>query len=157
MLPFITTHLFVSEFSHSAGGIVLNTHGDVLVVKQRDGSWSLPKGKINPDEKPQDAAAREIAEESGIRELTFIKLLKSYSRYGVKNTGMEDKDRLRRLTFYLFTTTEKQLRPADSRILEARWVPQQNVKQLLTHPKDQNFLRMRCRKCGRRYSWRWLN
>jgi ADP-ribose pyrophosphatase YjhB (NUDIX family) len=129
----------VSQFSHSAGGIVINSRGDVLVVKQRDGSWSLPKGKLNPDEKPQDAAMREIIEESGLRDLNFVKLLKSYSRYGVKNTGMEDKDRLRRLTFYLFTTNETELRPMDPRIHEARWVPQQDVTQLLTHPKDQDF------------------
>lgn len=129
-----------SKFSHSAGGVVLNS-GYVLVVKQRDGSWSLPKGKINKEEEPHAAAVREIAEESGITELQFIKILKSYSRYTLKNTGREDKKSLKRITMYLFTTDETKLAPMDPRIPEAKWVKKEEVASLLTHPRDQQFFR----------------
>ncbi len=127
------------NFSHSAGGVVLNSLGEVLVVNQRNNSWSLPKGKINPGEDPRDAAAREIAEESGITDLTLIKLLKSYSRYALSNTGGNDKQNLKRITMYLFITNELDLHPADPRVPEARWVPKEQVKAMLSHPKDQDF------------------
>lgn len=128
-------------FSHSAGGVVLNSNGDVLVVQQRDGSWSLPKGQIKEGEEPRDTAVREIMEESGIRTLTFVKLLKSYSRYSMTNKGTENTDKVKRITMYLFTTPEMELLPIDPRIPEARWVPKEKVAQILTNYKDQDFFK----------------
>jgi 8-oxo-dGTP pyrophosphatase MutT (NUDIX family) len=55
--------------THSAGGVVTNDEGKVLVVNQRGTSWSLPKGHIDPGESALAAAEREIYEESGIRDL----------------------------------------------------------------------------------------
>jgi 8-oxo-dGTP pyrophosphatase MutT (NUDIX family) len=127
------------QFSHSAGGVVLNKHGEVLVVNQRDNTWSLPKGGIKDGEDPRETAIREIAEESGIKELTMIKILKSYSRYAMSNTGREDTDKFKRITMYLFTTEQEELRPMDPRNPEARWVPKQEVAALLSNPKDQDF------------------
>lgn len=127
------------QFSHSAGGVVLNARGEVLVVQQKDLSWSLPKGRIEPGEDPRDAAIREIAEESGITDLWLVKILKSYTRFGITNTGAEDRDRVRRLTMYLFTTSQEDLRPMDPRIPDARWVQKEQVHLLLSHPKDQEF------------------
>lgn len=132
---------FMPQFSHSAGGVVLNVRGEVLVVQQRDLSWSLPKGRIQPEEDPRDAAVREIAEESGIRDVSLVKILRSYTRFSITNTGAEDRGRVRRLTMYLFTTVQEELRPMDPRIPAARWAAKEEVEQLLTHPRDQQFFR----------------
>lgn len=118
---------------------MLNARGDVLVVQQRDGSWSLPKGGIQHGEDPRDSAAREITEESGITDLWLMKILKSYTRFGLTNAGTEDRGRVRRLTMYLFTTSQEELCPMDPRIEQARWVPKEQVPALLSHPKDKEF------------------
>jgi len=34
----------------SAGGVVINNHGRILVVSQKGTSWSLPKGHIDEGE-----------------------------------------------------------------------------------------------------------
>jgi 8-oxo-dGTP pyrophosphatase MutT (NUDIX family) len=41
----------------------------VLVGRRRDGNppWVFPGGKIEPGESPEDAAAREVLEETGVR------------------------------------------------------------------------------------------
>lgn len=50
----------------SAGGIVF--HGRrVLILKKLNGDWVLPKGKIELNETPKDAALREVYEETGIK------------------------------------------------------------------------------------------
>lgn len=128
-----------SEFSHSAGGVVIGPHGKVLLVLQRDRTWSLPKGHIMEGEDPRDAAVREIIEEAGIRDLQMIKILKSYTRFRLTNTGREDPRSLKRITVYLFTTNQIQLTPADPRTPEAQWVDPADVPNILSHPKDQEF------------------
>ena len=55
--------------TESAGGVVLNKKGEVLIVNQYGNSWSLPKGHIEEGEEILEAAKREIYEESGIKNL----------------------------------------------------------------------------------------
>ena len=38
----------------------------LLVILDRFGRWSLPKGHIDPGESPEEAAAREVWEETGV-------------------------------------------------------------------------------------------
>ncbi len=128
--------------TETAGGVVLNKIGRVLVVSQRGTSWSLPKGHIDPGEDKLQAAIREIAEESGILRLTLVKELGSYSRYKIGPGGVkEDKSELKVIHMFLFNTDESKLQPTDPHNPEARWVHIDDVEGLLTHPKDKLFFK----------------
>lgn len=48
----------------AAGGIIKNADGKVLTIFRR-GFWDLPKGKVEAGEKIEDAALREVKEETG--------------------------------------------------------------------------------------------
>lgn len=127
----------------SAGGVVVNGRGEVLVVNQNGDSWSLPKGGVESGEDILSAARREIAEESGITELTLVKQLPSYKRFRIGKGGVGE-DRSHPPTIrhmFLFRTTQEGLAPSDPENPEARWVPPDEVADLLTHPKDQEFFR----------------
>ncbi|HEV7424531.1 MAG TPA: NUDIX domain-containing protein [Candidatus Paceibacterota bacterium] len=124
----------------SAGGVVLNNKEEVLVVSQQYGkSWCLPKGHIEEGEDVLEAAKREIYEESGVKQLKYIRDLGSYRRYKIAKDGKEDKSDLKKLTFFLFKTKETLLKPTDPANPEARWVTKEKVADLLTHPKDKEF------------------
>ena len=124
----------------SAGGVVIGPTRKVLVVNQHNDSWSLPKGHVDPGETPRQAAVREIREESGVKELEFIKELGTYERYRIGKGGVgEDLTDLKRITVFLFTTKQAELAPEDPVNPEARWVDSDVVAGLLTHPKDQAF------------------
>ena len=124
----------------SAGGVVLNKRGQVLVVSQKGTSWSLPKGHIDIGETARAAAVREIYEESGVKQLTFIKNLGAYERYKIGKDGVgENTNELKHITVFLFTTSEEKLNPQDPDHPEARWVNKEKVAELLTHPKDREF------------------
>ena len=56
-------------FEFSAGGIVVDADGRVLLIRTRDlrnrPVWTLPKGALAPGEQSVDAALREVREETG--------------------------------------------------------------------------------------------
>lgn len=127
--------------THSAGGVVTNCQDEVLVVSQHGTSWSLPKGHIDPGEDALVAARREIYEESGIRDLEFVRELGTYERHKIGLDGGDDPSELKVITMFLFRTSEKSLRPVDAENPEARWVEKTEVAGLLTHAKDKEFFR----------------
>jgi ADP-ribose pyrophosphatase YjhB (NUDIX family) len=125
--------------THSAGGVVTNSEGKVLVVSQHGTSWSLPKGHIDPGEEALGAARREIYEESGIRDLELIRELGTYERHRIGVNGGEDSSEWKVITMFLFRTSEKLLKPVDPENPEAKWVERSKVARLLTHEKDKEF------------------
>ncbi|HCE2380000.1 NUDIX domain-containing protein [Vibrio parahaemolyticus] len=54
----------------AAGAVIFNQHDEVLLVQELNGSkkglWHIPSGSVEPTEFPQEAALREIAEETGL-------------------------------------------------------------------------------------------
>lgn len=126
----------------SAGGVVLGPDGRVLVVSQKGDSWSLPKGHVDAGETPLEAARREIAEESGITDLTLIGELGRYERPKIGRGGKgEDPSEIKEIVLFLFRTRQTELGPTDKDNPEARWVDRVEVAALLTHPKDKEFFR----------------
>ena len=51
----------------AAGGVVLRDGRVAVVHRPRYDDWSLPKGKLDPGESFEDAALREVEEETGLR------------------------------------------------------------------------------------------
>lgn len=75
--------------SRRARVIVQNKKGEVLLVKSWLGrqNWNLPGGGIKPWEDPKDAAARELAEETGVTNavLTFADEQRLHGEAGAYN------------------------------------------------------------------------
>jgi 8-oxo-dGTP diphosphatase len=61
----------VEETVRAAGGVVWREGRNgvevLLVHRPKYDDWSLPKGKLEGDETEEDAAVREVAEETGLR------------------------------------------------------------------------------------------
>ncbi len=127
------------KHTESAGGVVVNKDGHVLVVNQNHDSWSLPKGHIDPGEDALTAAKREIAEEAGIRDLQLVEALGSYTRPKIRPQGVAGDEELKTIHMFFFRTGQMELKPEDPRNPIARWVPKEKVAELLTHPKDGAF------------------
>jgi 8-oxo-dGTP pyrophosphatase MutT (NUDIX family) len=125
--------------TESAGGVVLNGAGQVLVVNQKGTSWSLPKGHVEEGEDALAAARREIYEETGVTQLEYEGECGAYTRYRIGADGGEDESELKTIRMFLFRTKQSVLFPVDGDNPEARWVDKHQVSSFLTHPKDRQF------------------
>lgn len=60
----------MTQKKFATGGVVLDKSGQVLLVEPKghsDGyAWTFPKGRPNPGETAEEAALREVLEESGV-------------------------------------------------------------------------------------------
>lgn len=129
--------------TRTAGGVVVNAAtGKILVVSQNGDSWSLPKGHLDPGEDDVTTARREIAEESGVTDLTLVRPLGEYERHAIAHGGKgEQTDEMKTVVMFLFLTSQDELRPIDPKNPEARWVGRDDVAGMLTHAKDADFFR----------------
>ncbi|MEK7567354.1 MAG: NUDIX domain-containing protein [Patescibacteria group bacterium] len=128
------------EVKTSAGGVVVNKNGEVLVVNQNGNSWSLPKGHIEDGEEVLTAAKREIYEESGISELELVRELGKYRRTAIDKDGKgEIVSIMKEIIIFYFKTKQMDLKPIDKDNPEAKWVSKDEVSSILTHPKDKEF------------------
>ena len=120
--------------SQSAGGVVINNKGDILLVKHNERTWSFPKGHIKENENIQKAAIREIYEETGITKLKLIKKFNSYQR-----ESFDIPPEWKTIFLFLFNTNQEEINPIASDVMEASWVKKDEVAKLLTHEEDKKF------------------
>lgn len=125
---------------YSAGGVVVN--GDevlVIVPKRRAASGAkvlaLPKGHVDGDETPEQAARREVREEGGVE----AELLDDLGdvRYRYKRGGrLIDK----RVRFFLFGYISGSPEDHDHEIAEARWIPLTEAVTALTYTGEREMI-----------------
>lgn len=119
--------LFFKQFKviEAAGGIVQNEEKEILFIF-RKGKWDLPKGKVEPKEDVETAAAREIEEETGVKNLQLKKKIHTtyhtYKEYG--------KDILKiSHWFYFICPTPQNLTPqTEEDITEVQWIATKDIK-----------------------------
>jgi 8-oxo-dGTP pyrophosphatase MutT (NUDIX family) len=122
----------------AAGGVVLRRRDDdleVLVVHRvRHADWSLPKGKLDPGEAAEQAAVREVEEETGVRVELGEELPEAH--YHVP-TGPKH------VRWFRMTPVsgDPRQRPPDHEVDVARWVPIDEAFRLLTYDQDVALLR----------------
>ena len=108
----------------SAGGVVVRVAaGGNEVVLVSDGRyWGLPKGNLEPGETPQDAAVREVSEETGIDRDTLrvlAELSASEYTYRRRDTGRLVFKRVHQ--FLMTAPAGAELHRQESEIADAVW------------------------------------
>ncbi len=89
----------------SAGGVVIRSENEKLLISLiRDPQFDqylLPKGRLEKGESFEDAAKREIAEETGLNNLELI------DKLGIKERLTFEKSEWRVTHYFLFLTDQK--------------------------------------------------
>ncbi len=104
----------------SAGGLVFRQAPDLqfLMILDGYGRWTFPKGAIEAGETPQEAAIREIEEETGVKGVIAGELGQTRYIYHHPRKGRVYKT----VTFYLVRYDSGRVRPQSSEIAAAEWL-----------------------------------
>lgn len=126
----------------SAGGLVVADYGvtapsTVLIARtDRRGrlTWSIPKGHIEPGETPEDAAVREIAEETGIIGQIIAPL-------GTINFWFVAESRRIHKTVhhFLLRAVGGALSTDDHEVTDVAWVPLSQAAERLAHADEREL------------------
>ena len=120
----------------AAGGVVRRTAGDgieVLVVhRPRYDDWSLPKGKLDPGETFEQAAVREVQEETGVRARLAQEL--SPVRY------RDRKGRRKIVRYWIMEVEDPGSFEPNDEVDEIRWLDPAGAIGLLSYAHDAELL-----------------
>lgn len=126
--------------TRSAGGVVIGESGMIAMIQHKDGdgSWMFPKGHVEAAEKDEDAARREIKEETGLTDLEYLDDLGEYLRPRVAKDGSDDLHEMKTIHMFLFAAPKGAAPyPAhQEEIGAAEWVSFQKVGIMLGNKTD---------------------
>ena len=134
------------EREFSAGGVLVKSiRGRPHVAAIRpggkpEGVWALPKGNLDPGERPEETAVREVLEETGVHGHLVEKLgdvKYTYTRRGGVRV-------FKIVSFYLLRAGRGRLGEIEERMRievdEARWLPLDEAPRLLAYGGEREMV-----------------
>jgi 8-oxo-dGTP pyrophosphatase MutT (NUDIX family) len=134
------------EREFSAGGVLVKTiRGRPMVAAIRpggkpEGVWALPKGNLDPGEKPDETALREVYEETGVHGHLVEKL--GDAKYTYTRRGGVRVFKI--VSFYLLRAGRGRIGDIEERmrieVAEARWLPLDDAPRLLAYGGEREMV-----------------
>lgn len=107
---------------------IKNSELKVLLIKRNKGPfkgcWALPGGFIEMDESLENAAKRELFEETGVRDVYLEQL------YTFGDPKRDPRGRVITIAYFALVKAEKVVLKASSDALETKWFPAHNLPEL---------------------------
>jgi len=140
------------KFEKSAGGVVVRKNDSdwqVLLIHDMNNQWTFPKGVIEAGEIPQATAAREIAEETGLTDISLLSELSDIT-YKYERNGLISKT----VYYFLFKTQGNVVaRPQKSEgINKVKWFPLNKAINIVDYPNTNIKILIQARSYLQKYS-----
>ena len=142
-MPSLPKQTIPTEQQVSAGGVVYRkkTSGvEVALIKVGPIiRWQLPKGIVDEGETPEEAAVREVREETGLA--AKIESLLEKIEYWYVSSGKTGKVRYHKFVhFYLMKYRSGRTDNHDHEVLEARWLPIVDAIRMLSFKSERELV-----------------
>ena len=124
-----------TEVVQAAGGLVVRRRGEglqiVVVHRPEHQDWSFPKGKLEIGETFEEAALREVREETGMscRLLRFV----GHTEY------VDRKGRPKAVAYWVMAAEGGSFSP-NVEVDELRWLSLEDATRILSYPRDQELV-----------------
>lgn len=131
----------MSGVTEAAGGVLWRADGPTrefaVIHRPKYDDWTLPKGKLDAGETHEEAAVREVLEETGFTVELGAPLGTVSYMHG---------DRRKRVEYWAMQAAEGGFAP-NREVDELRWLPLRRARQLLTYDRDQELLDRFVERC----------
>jgi 8-oxo-dGTP diphosphatase len=121
----------VSDQVKAAGGVPVRDGRVALVHRPRYDDWTLPKGKLDPGEGFEEAALREVEEETGLRCELGAELPRTHYE--------DSKGRPKVVRYWQMTPVSGEFEPNEE-VDVLRWVTPAEAAELLTYERDREVV-----------------
>jgi len=124
----------------AAGGVIVDRGTDapkvLLVHRPRYDDWSFPKGKLDPGEGIEEAALREVSEETGIQ----CKILRKIAtlRYAYQTRSGQSRPKV--VHYFLMEAISKEVRVPGMEVDRAEWLDFESARKILSYKRDRELL-----------------
>jgi 8-oxo-dGTP pyrophosphatase MutT (NUDIX family) len=123
--------------------VVVRRTGDGVEValaarrtRKGDLAWGLPKGLVEPGEKPEEAAVREVREETGLQ-AEILQPLGDISYWYV----WEGERIRKRVTFFLMEAVGGDVSQHDHEMEDVLWFPLEEARRKASYSSERGVLR----------------
>ncbi len=130
----------------SAGGVVFRRTArgvEVLLILDRFGRWTLPKGHLEPGEGPEEAALREIREETGIMGRLVEPLPPTVYVFRDRRETVE-----KTVHYFLVEAVEGEITAQKGEVEAVRWFPAAEIPSLRQYENNRDVLRRALERLG---------
>jgi bis(5'-nucleosidyl)-tetraphosphatase len=125
----------------SAGGVVFRVSAGrpvYLLIRDSYDNWGFPKGHVEPDEAPEEAALREVSEETGVSDLSLRGVVDQIDWYFRFRGQLIHK----LCRFFLLETSATETVPQHNEgITACRWVSFEDAEKLISYANARDVLR----------------
>lgn len=122
----------------SAGGVVIFNNA-ILLLRKFNGDWVLPKGRLERGESPEEAAIREVFEESGAKGNIIQYIDKVEYRYRNMKLGMIVQ---KEVYWYLMETRVMKARPQKAEgFIKAEFVHMDKIENIVRYEDERKIIR----------------
>ncbi len=139
-----------SERHFSAGGVIFRKSGKgvrVALISREGGKiWCLPKGHIGAGESAEEAALREVREETGLRGKVVQKLGDIHYQFVGPGEVAQRTKIFKRVSFFLLNCLGGSTREHDFEVDEARWFPIEQAIRKVSYSSERKLLQMAQRR-----------
>jgi len=112
-------------------------HWEVFLIQHRHGRyWGFPKGHAEPDESPQEAAARELKEETNLDVIRYFEGSPMLEKYQFTLEGR----RIFKQVSYFVAEVSGVVSLQQKEIQSGIWIPISHAHEKITHQEGKNIL-----------------
>lgn len=130
----------------SAGGVVF-LNNSILLLRKLNGDWVLPKGKLRKNEFAEDAAIREVYEETSIK-VTVIDYLGT-SSYTFRNCWSNNEVVDKNVHWFLMNARNSNTRPQkEEGFVDSKFIPIYKAVDTATYDDEKRIIEKAIEKNG---------